>query len=76
MAGVWERMIQVVRYVLLAITPKQSLYDDDLVTLFTEMEAIVNSRPLNNVPLEVGEDTPNYRIIFFASILLLHHLAY
>ena len=58
MGGVWERMIRVVRNVLLAITPKQTLSDDDLVTLFTEVEAIVNSRPLTNVPLEAGEDTP------------------
>ena len=58
MGGVWERMIRVVRNVLLAITPKQTLYDDDLITLFTEVEAIVNSRPLTNVPLEAGEDTP------------------
>ena len=58
MGGVWERMIRVVRNVFLAITPKQTLYDDDLVTLFTEVEAIVNSRPLTNVPLEAGEDTP------------------
>ena len=58
MGSVWEHMIRVVRNVLLAITPKQMLYDDDLVTLFTEVEAIVNSRPLTNVPLEAGIDTP------------------
>ena len=58
MGGVWERMIRVVRNVLLAITPKQTLYDDDLVTLFTEGEAIVNSHSLTNVPFEDGEDTP------------------
>ena len=63
MGGVWERMIRVVRNVLLAITPKQMLYDDDLIMLFTEVEAIVNFCPLTNVPLEAGEDTsltPNH----------------
>ena len=63
MGGVWKRMIRIVRNILLAITHKRTLYDDDLVTLFTEVEAIVNSRPLTNIPLEPGEDTlltPNH----------------
>ena len=56
--GVWERMIRLVRQILLAVTPTQTLRDDDLATLFAEVEAIVNSRPLTDVPLEVGEPTP------------------
>ena len=52
--GVWERMIRLVRQILLAVTPMQTLLDDDLATLFAEVEAIMNSRPLTDVPLEVG----------------------
>ena len=58
MGGVWERMIRSVRTTLMSIMPKQTLYDDDLTTLFAEVEAIVNSRPLTDVPLEAGENTP------------------
>ena len=58
MGGVWERMIRLVRKTLMAVTPKQTLYDDDLKTLFAEVEAIVNSRPLTDVPIEMGEETP------------------
>ena len=56
--GVWERMIRLVRQIFLAVTPMQTLRDDDLATFFVEVEAIVNSRPLTDVPLEVGEPTP------------------
>ena len=51
-------MIRLVRHILLALTTKQTLRDDDLATLFAEVEAIVNSRPLTDVPLEVGEPIP------------------
>ena len=71
--GVWERMIRVVRNVLLAITSKQTLYDDDLVTLFAEVEAIVNSRPLINVLLEAGKDTfltPNHFLLLNPDVTL------
>ena len=56
--GVWERIIRLVRQILLAVTPKQIIRDDDLATLFAKVEAIVNSRPLTDVPLEVGKPTP------------------
>ena len=58
MGGVWERMIRSVRATLISIMPKQTLHDDDLTTLFAEAEAIVNFRPLTNVPLQAGENTP------------------
>ena len=51
-------MIHLVRQILLAVTPMQTLRNDDLVTLFAKVEAIVNSRPLTDVPLEVSESTP------------------
>ena len=49
----------------------QTLRDDDLAILFAEVEAIVNSRPLTDVPLEVGEPTPlspNYLLCVNAAV--------
>ena len=63
MGGVWERMIRT-RKVLLAVTPKATLTDDDLHTLLTEVESIVNSRPLMDITLVAGSVayplTPNH----------------
>ena len=57
MGGVGERMIRTVRKVFLAVTPKATLTDDDLHTLLTEVESIVNSRPLMDITLEAGSVT-------------------
>ena len=51
-------MICLVRQILLAVTPKQTLGDNHLATVFAEFEAIVTSRPLTDVLLEVGEPIP------------------
>ena len=61
--GSWERAIRTVRRSLQAVMPNTRLDDDALMTVFCEMKAVVNSRPLTEVPLEIGEDlplTPNY----------------
>ena len=58
MGGVWERMIRTVRKVLLAVMPSKTLTDDDFHTILSEVKSIVNSRPLTDVPLEKGEETP------------------
>lgn len=55
--GVWERLIRSVRqtlYVLLKKQPGQQLNDDSLRTLMTEVESIVNSRPLTVDALSDG----------------------
>ncbi|XP_042230816.1 uncharacterized protein LOC121872215 [Homarus americanus] len=54
MGGVWERQIRTVKKVLQAIVGSQVLDDERLQTLFCEVEAIVNERPITSVP-----NTPN-----------------
>ena len=58
MSGVWEKMIRTVRKVLLAVMPRKTLTDDDLHTILPEVESIVNLRPLTDIPLKKGEETP------------------
>ncbi|XP_069973539.1 uncharacterized protein [Penaeus vannamei] len=47
--GVWERQIRSIRHVLSGICYQQTLTDDSLHTLFCEVEAIINGRPLTRV---------------------------
>lgn len=56
--GSWERAIRTVRRILQAVMPNTRFDDDALITVFCEVEAVVNSRPLTEVPLEIGEDLP------------------
>ena len=44
--GVWERMIRSVRWVLNSLLNQQTLTDEVLQTLFCEIEAILNNRPI------------------------------
>ena len=46
MGGVWERMVNVAKRHLKTIVGDQLLNDFELRTLFTEAEALMNSRPL------------------------------
>ena len=59
--GIWERQIRSARNILASLlrTHSSSLDDESLTTLFKEVEAIVNSRPLvvetlNDVNSEVA----------------------
>ena len=50
MGGLWERMIGIIKRILLAILPNTvKLTDEILETVFCEAESIVNSRPLTKV---------------------------
>ena len=64
--GVWERQIRSVRKVLNALLQEQVLTDDGLRTLFCEVEAILNSRPLTTVsqdPRDMEPLTPNHLLL-------------
>jgi hypothetical protein len=49
MGGIWERLIRTVRKVMMSILTDSRLTDDSLATLFCEVEAMVNSRPITKV---------------------------
>lgn len=62
MGGVWERKVRSVKEAFKVLSHKDRLDDEALVTLFAEVEMIVNSHPLTFVPLESPEQqviTPN-----------------
>ena len=49
MGGVWERMIRSARTTLKALAREQVLTDEQLHTLMTETEKIMNDRPITPV---------------------------
>ena len=66
--GVWERMIRTVRKILFSLLNQQvvRLDDEALTTLFCEVEAILNSRPLTTVSSDAGDCeplTPNHLLL-------------
>ncbi|XP_071944925.1 uncharacterized protein [Antedon mediterranea] len=66
--GVWERMIRSIRKVLYGLLKEQTikLNDEGLRTLFCEVEAIVNGRPLTMLSDDPKEDrplTPNHLLL-------------
>jgi len=68
MGGAWERMIRSIRRIFSNLLQSQSLNDESLLTLMTEAESVINSRPL--APISFADSTqepliPNH-------LLLLH----
>jgi hypothetical protein len=66
--GVWERLIRSVRRILYSLMREQQtrLDDESIHTLFCEVEAIMNSRPLTFVSNDVNDFdvlTPNHLLL-------------
>lgn len=71
MGGVWERLIRSVKRNLSIVIGSQILNDDVLATLFVEVEAILNSRPLTYVHTDYDEPeplTPNHFLLGRATV--------
>jgi len=66
MGGIWERVIRSVKKILFALLSEQRLTDESLATLLTEMEYILNSRPLTPVVMDSEcqePHTPNHLLL-------------
>ena len=56
--GVWERMIRSIRRILGALLQEQTVDDEALLTFFTEVERILNDRPLLRHDSQVDDLDP------------------
>lgn len=64
--GFWERLIRMVRHVLCSVLKQQTFDDEGLNTVFCEVEAILNSRPITKVsddPQDLEALTPNHILL-------------
>lgn len=64
--GIWERQIRSVRRILNQVLKQQIIDDERLHTLFCEVEAIVNNRPLTKMssdPNDLEAITPNHLLL-------------
>lgn len=75
MGGVWERQIRSVRSILAALMREHchALDDESLRTLLTEVECIINSRPLttpSSDPEDLDPLTPNHLLTTKSKVVL------
>ena len=66
MGGAWERLVHSVKTTMKAILKNGTVDDFTLMTVFTEAESIVNSRPLTTVSDDINDFkalTPNHFLI-------------
>ena len=66
MEGVWERLVRSVKEVMFGILQNQTLTDPQLQTVLTEVENIINSRPLTHISDDVNDLeplTPNHILL-------------
>lgn len=71
--GVYERQIRSIRKTLNSILLEQNLklYDEDLLTLMCEVEAVLNNRPISQLssdPEDLEALTPNHLLLLNAGI--------
>ena len=58
MGGVWERQIRTIRAVLAGVLKQQVLDDENLTTLLTVVESIINGRPITKLSDDPRDDRP------------------
>ena len=60
MGGLWEGLIRTIQRIPLAVMPNKGrgINYNGLTTVFCAVEAVVKTRPLTDVSLEIGEDLP------------------
>lgn len=66
MGGAWERLVRSVKSVLYKIMPERCPHEEILRSMMTEVENIINSRPLTYVPIEhenMEALTPNHFLL-------------
>ena len=66
MGGIWERMVRSVKEVMTGLVGKKTLTDPQLSTLLTEVENVLNTRPLTHVSDDVNDLealTPNHILL-------------
>ncbi|XP_062555750.1 uncharacterized protein LOC134220664 [Armigeres subalbatus] len=66
MGGSWERLIRTVKKNMLSVCTTKNLSDEVLRNLLTEIENVVNSRPLTHVPVDDDSGpalTPNHFLV-------------
>ncbi|XP_055634152.1 uncharacterized protein LOC129774438 [Toxorhynchites rutilus septentrionalis] len=66
MVGSWERLVRSIKIAFSSLNSSRNPDDETLLTLMTESEGIVNSRPLTFVPLEAESQealTPNHFLL-------------
>ena len=66
MGGAWERLVRSTKEVLSGLMETKVLTDDQLYTLLTEVESILNSRPITHLsdnPDDLDPLTPNHILL-------------
>ncbi|XP_033121903.1 uncharacterized protein LOC117120914, partial [Anneissia japonica] len=66
MGGAWERLIRSTRKILKNLLGEQVVCDEVLATVMTEVEGILNARPLTEISLDARDCqplTPNHLIL-------------
>ena len=66
MGGIWERQVRTIKKVLDVVMKNQVLNDESLATMFCEVEAVINGRPITAVSGDVNDPealTPNHLLL-------------